>query len=71
MAKVGGKTRCKDAEGELMKGPLTEQETVNDITNEALGGCPTRAGGAEHRACSQIYRGGLSIQSTDCGGCLG
>lgn len=60
---MGGETRCKDAEGELMKGPLTEQETVNDITRGAWG-LPHPGRGAEHRAYSQLYRAGLSIQST-------
>lgn len=32
---------ARDAEEELMKGPLTAQETINNITNETLGGCPT------------------------------
>lgn len=60
VGKVGGENRCRDVEAELMKGPLTAQVPINGTTNEELGGCPTEAEGAEHEACSQLYRGGLS-----------
>lgn len=60
VAKVGGEKRCRDAEAELMKGPLTAQVPINSIINEELGGCPTQAEGTERGACSQLYRGGLS-----------
>lgn len=60
VAKVGGEKRSGDAEAELMTGPLTVQVPINGITNEVLGAAPTRAEGAEHGACSQLFRGGLS-----------
>lgn len=46
VAKVGGEKRSRDAEAELMKGPLTVQVPINGITNEVLGGCPHTSRGS-------------------------
>lgn len=40
VATAGGEKRCRDAAEELMKGPVTVQETINDITNRRLGAAP-------------------------------